>query len=59
MSVKFIANIHSSVQDKSTDVGLMQRTVRILLDDFSWLVNTSGAGRPQTKLPLNARLLLI
>ena len=37
----------------------MQRTVRILLDDFSWLVNTSGAGRPQTKLPLNARLLLI
>ena len=25
----------------------------------SWLVNTSGAGRPRTQLPLNARLLLI
>ena len=31
ISVKFIAHIHSSVQDNSTDVGLTQRTVRILL----------------------------
>ena len=36
----------------------MQRTVRILLDDFSWLVNTSGAGQPQTKLPLKVDLTL-
>ena len=30
ISVEFIAHIHSSVPDNSTDVG----TVRILLDDF-------------------------
>ena len=27
--------------------------------EHSWLVNVDGAGRPQTKLPLHARLLLI
>jgi len=34
-------------------------TVQTQQTQHSWLVNVDSAGRPQTNLPLNARLLLI
>jgi len=46
----------STHQSKTTQLTYRPNTTHCAYTS-GWLVNTSGAGRPQTKLPLNARLM--